>query len=477
MTPEEQDQENRTGFREIYFSLSFIALLAILLGAMFFVGLYPGRLATDTVGNIHNALNGTYSLIYPPFIEVFMGMLFVFDKSLYSIFFLQIFTYWAGVFFISWYFHKKSAWLPLLVFLVALFPYNIYLHSTLIKDVWLQETYILFFGLTAFAANKDRIDIILIFFVFLTGLTVILLRNNFVALILPIGLVISWLLLHPDRRGYFLRLSVLTILCSILLWGSGSLFNHTVTDGRQNKKIDNVARLAGYDLFGMSIASGHKGVTQNLGSEAKNKTTSAYYDNNILWVGMIGNEAKILLDELSFSKERKQEWKKEILNHPNLYLKHRFHVFSKLFDGTGQDHTTTLKRNKNLGPERFEKSLERIRIAEISPTFVWQTYEKYLKFYFLKARSNWWILVMSFSMGVAAITYTLRRKKYNQDLHLCMLMNICAWSYFGPYIFMLHHSEVRYVYPGLSLILFSVPFFVSFLMDTFFPLRNVSEVS
>lgn len=475
MTTEDQDQESRTGFREIYFSLSFIALLALLLGAMFFVGLYPGRLVTDTAGNIHNALNGTYSLIYPPFIEAFMGMLFVFDKSLFSIFFLQIFTYWAGVFFISRYFYKNSAWLVLLVFLIALFPYNIYLHSILIKDVWLQETYILFFGLTALAANKDRIDIILIFLVFLTGLTVILLRNNFVALILPIGLVISWLLLNRyTGKKYFLRLTVLSILCSILLWGAGSLFNHTVTDGRQKKKVDYFANLVGYDLFGMSITSGHKGVTQNLSSEAKNRSTSAYYDNNILWVGMIGNEAYILLDELLVSKESKQEWKKEILNQPRLYLKHRIHVFSKLFDGTGQDHTTMLKRNKNLWPEKFKKSLDRIKIAEISPTFVWQTYEKYLHSYFMKIRSNWWLLVLSFAIGIAAIVFILLGNKCNNDLSLCLLMNFCAWSYFGPYIFMLHHSEVRYVYPGLSLILFSVPFFVSYLRHTFSHLSNDS---
>jgi hypothetical protein len=469
MKLEEQNQTSKASFREVYFSSSFTATLAVLLGTMFFVGLYPGHLVTDTIANIHNALNGTYSLIYPPFIEASLGLLFVFDKSLFSIFFLQIFTYWAGVYLLSMYFYKKSIWLTLLVFLVALFPYNIHLHSTLIKDVWLQEIYILFFGITALIANRERFDNIFIFWIFLTGLTVILLRNVFVALILPIGLVISWLLLHPNRgMEYLVRLFGLTLLFSILLWGLGAFFNHSVTNGLQAKRVDNFARLAAYDLFGMSIAAGHKGVTHNLSPEAKEKSTRAYHGNNVFWPGTVGDEAVKFLLKLKLDPDIKHKWTNEILKNPGMYLKHRIHVFCKLFNGTGQKSTELLSRKKNLGSDRFAKSLERIKIDDISPTVVWQGYDKYIRYYFLKIRANWWILILSLSMGVAAVAYTLQKRRYNQDLSLCMLMNLCAWSYFGPYIFMIHHSEVRYVYPGLSLILFSVPFFISFIIHTFF---------
>lgn len=447
-----------------HFSLWINALLAAFFMLIFFIGLYPGRLVYDTAVNIHRALDGTYSLRHPPFIEAALRLLLSIDKSLFSIFFLQIVTYWTGVFLLSLYFRHKSNWFSLCVIIVAIFPYNIYLHSTIIKDVWIQSSYILFFGLVGTASNTNRLNFFLLSAILLSGMIIILLRNVFVALIPPIGLTISWLILrhHPCKR-YVLWISFLTILLSLFFGAVGNFFLVFVTDGKI-RNVDHFTRLAGMEVFSMSIRSGHKGVTSKLSDTAKKRTTKAYFGDNIFWKGTVGKEAIILLSKLRSSPEMKAQWKNEIKNRPKLYLFHRLHVFSKLFDGTGESHIRWLKRTKYLGPARLQSSLKRINISEIQPTIVWKVYVRYLTYYFNMIKSNWWLLFLSLIMGIISIIYIAKEKeKWNRDLSLCILMNLCAWSYFGPYLFMLGHAEVRYVYPGLSLILFSIPFFLSFL--------------
>jgi hypothetical protein len=81
--------------------------------------------------------------------------------------------------------------------------------------------------------------------------------------------------------------------------------------------------------------------------------------------------------------------------------------------------------------------------------------------YFSIVQSHWWILILSL-VGLAYVAIeTLVFGNVRNDLMLGGLMILAAWSYCLPYLVMLGHSEVRYVYPSNSLILSSIPFLIS----------------
>jgi hypothetical protein len=450
-----------------YFGPFFFIVLAIAIGMAFFIGLYPGRLVTDTIGNISAALEGRFTLIYPPIIELFFRLIFIFDKSLFTVFFLQIFIYWFSVSLFSIYFLlRNSRFLAFFTFLVALFPYNIYLHSTLIKDVWLQETYLLFFALVSLSSLRKP-SAYMATCLFLVGFAVVLLRNTFIALIPTICLSIVWIFLKENTsHKCYKKIIILTIMLAALVWGLGNAFLVFVTHG-EIRKIDNISQLATFDLLGISIRSDHQGVTKQLSKEAQNRLSQAYFGENVLWRGKIGDEAMDLRVLLRFSPDIKYQWLNEIRQHFFLYIQHRIHVFQKLFNGTGQSHTAGIKRNIHMGPKRFRNTLTHIEIESIDQTLVWEVYKYMVDWYFKLFKSNWWILSVSVSMMLICLTQILKNKNPDTSSIICVLMNLCAWSYFGPYILMLCHSEVRYVFPGLSLILFSFPFFVLFLKRSY----------
>lgn len=450
------------------YSFSIFVTILCLIAIALFVGLYPGRLVTDTAVNIYHALVGTYSLRFPPFVEAFLGMLFVFDKSLFSLFFLQIFTYWFGVFLLVRYFYKNSIFLSFLTICVALFPYNIYLHSTLIKDVWLQGGYIVFFGLISLAAHKDKVNATLVFIILFYALIVILLRNAFIPIIIPLSTAIAFVMLKASKKvlslKYFLHLIGSSIIICLMLWIVASTFNSVVTSGSAKTNSYYFGRLATYDLLGMSIRSEHSSVTSKLSPSAKDQISQAYFGMNLMWGNRLGKEATDLKNQLTRRPSTITVWLDFIKSNPTIYIQHRWHVFSKHFDGTGQPHASTLSRSLSLGPKAVHHELEKLNISRIQPTPIWVIYTKYIKGYFSILPATWWILFLSISMLVTGAIYTIKTKIYNRDLFICGLMNFAAWSYFGPYIFMLNHTEVRYVYPGLSLILFSSLFFLSFLI-------------
>jgi hypothetical protein len=445
--------------KQIEIKQSTVLFLFFTIGILFFVGVFPGRLVWDTAGNISTAITGEYTRIYPPFVQVVISLLLFIEKSLAPLFFLQVVAYWLSAYLIALYFFKKkSLILSFMVLIIALYPYNIAIHNVLIKDVWLQSSYLLFVGIICMMSRYNSINSLLFFLLIIVGDIIILTRSNFIALIPPISLAISWILLKKEYNlKYCILLFISTLTLTIFFLSFNNCFHNVITN---QKPVDFISRLAAVDLMGMSIRSEHNGVTTGLSKESKKKLNQEYYSIAI-FLSNIGQEAIKLRNELRKKDDVKKMWLDAIMENPKLYLSHRFHIFKKLYDGTGKSLITRLNRRLCIGPERLSAQMSTVKLQQIRPTAVWIFYEKYVREYFRIVKSHWWVLFLSFAIFFLSFYKIFIQKIYDNDLIIALLIILFSWSYSFPYIFMLHHPEVRYVFPSNSLILFAVPFFIS----------------
>jgi hypothetical protein len=360
----------------------------------------------------------------------------------------------------------------LLVLLVSLVPYNLYLHNDVIKDVATQAFFLLFIAVVCTIKKSETApgsglaaSLILVLF------AITLTRYNSIS-VLPC-LVAALLWVFGDRRLHgssarkkLLRWGTAIAIITVATGGVTRAIEETLNPGGfADIRSFTVGHLFRMDLLGMSIRSGHQGITAPLDDDAKAQLEKVYFTDQIFFNRQLDPAASILLDD----ETTRDVWREAVLASPGTYLAHRWYTFWKLFNGKGQKHTRYIKKDsgwpyfKELEPEYAERWGPPPRMAENA---IYVSWKRWVESYFRLFSNHVWLPILNL-VAILVLSISLAsRRRLNEAGAIALLMNMMAILYYAPYVLLVHHPEVRYVYPSNSMILFSAPFLIKWFMDT-----------
>lgn len=435
---------------------------------VFFLGLYPGKLYPDTAVNIYNALEDNFGAVFPAIIGATFQIILAFDPSLTTIFLTQVATYWLGVFLLIWAVLRMSEGngvIALALFLVALFPYCLNYQFLLLKDNWLLNSYLLFFGLFGLSMTVTGRRVLFIVAMALVAFNLILVRNAFLPLIIPLAMCLimvgnTRMPLRISVRWLLSTLAATAVLTAILSWGATAASDRLSEDRRMGTDYS-LAVQAARELIAMSVLDDHRGVTAGLSDRTKARLDRAYDTYWTWWASVVGTETKDLINELKDSPTVLQEWGDVVREHPLRYAKHRWTIFMVHFDASLRLNAFLINRKVPFSEARYQRIMQDVEIQQIENNGVWRAYALYIRAFFYIMPTMAWVPALSLLMLAWGCVRILKNRQIRHYEMMFMMMNIAAWSYMGPYLLMLSHAEARYVYPALCLVLFSIPYFLA----------------
>jgi hypothetical protein len=360
----------------------------------------------------------------------------------------------------------------LLVLLISLAPYNLYLHNDVIKDVATQAFLLLFVALVCTIKKRETapgsgLTVSLILVLFAITLT----RYNSISILPALAAALLWA--FGDRR---LRAS--SVRKQLLRWGAAIAIIAVATGG-VTRAIEETLNPGGFadvrsftvghlfrmDLLGMSIRSGHEGITAPLDDDARAQLEKVYFTDQIFFNRQLDPAASILPDE----EATRGRWREAVLTSPGTYLAHRWCTYWKLFNGKGQKYTRYIRMDSGWP---YFKELEPEYAARWGPpphmarNAIYTSWKRWVESYFRLFSNHVWLPILNLAAILVLSISLASRRKLNEAGAIAFLMNTTAFLYYAPYIVLVHHPEVRYVYPSNSMILFSAPFLIKWFMDT-----------
>ena len=258
----------------------FTAII-LFIAAVFCHVFYPGIWAHDSRAMLVSAALNNFFTTQPPFLQFILHVLLRLKLKMDVVFVLQTLLYWSAVFLMCIYFaRQRKPMLSLLTIGVALLPPNIYLHWVVIKDVGFQAMLLLFFGIFIHCKSRQGRSLILLIMLFLVALVIVLFRHNGFTVIPTIAcaMAILWIEKGPNRS--IKTIAAIICIASILAIGAASI-NRAIVAKESSISSEFLYRIAAKDLRGMSILSGHKGITKTLPENVKRRLSKAYFGNNL----------------------------------------------------------------------------------------------------------------------------------------------------------------------------------------------------
>lgn len=441
----------------------------------FFLGFYPGAMVNDTAGVLHSAIEGRTRASDPPIHVALFSALLVFDSGVAPMLFIHLAAYWFSVAVFSIFLWKSGWQYAVLLLIIALFPYNIYLHNVVVKDVLTLGCLLVFFAVAGLVLAKKGPKVGTLVLLLVAMVAVILMRENAITTLPALALstfVLARLRLVPEKRDDLIVGSSHVYLKGMLvIFGIGlfALFSSTAINGLM--KPDRKPQynyfeqfLFPYDLIGMSVQDGHEGSTEALSEAEKLELERTYYGDQIFW----GIKLPPISEKYPDGAVPATEWLREVKIRPRAFLEHRWQTFSKLFDGSGQKPTRYVNRLagwnyfKSISPEKADKWWpQQSAINDLVHSSWRQVVEKYFHIF----PSQTFIPIINVIMIMFLGFMFIRDRALSSEGTMAALMNITAFSYYAPFFLVLHHPEVRYVYPSNVLILFSFPFFIAWIVQ------------
>jgi len=451
-------------------SVLIVVLICLALFALFYLSFYPGGMVRDTAKVITAAINGEFKTNDPPIHVLLFSALLKFDDGVAPMLFLQLLSYWLAVAVFCILLLRRGWHYVALMLAIALYPYNIHLHNLALKDVLLLGCLLIYFALAyiVLLQQKPRLGICVV--LFLVMIAAFMLRENAITMLPALAISTAvvtrnyWIdMLSNVAKSSQFRYAITLLAATSAIGAMAFIFNFSVDSYlRYSEKSDyNFFEkfLAPYDLMGMSIQEGHTGITKILSESEKIELERVYYGRQIFFKAQLGKVDRTFPP----AGERVGIWIDAIRNNPRAYLKHRWQTFSKLFDGTGESSTSRL--NRNAGWRSLEITSPKYAkrwwpIGWKPDAWMYQPWRNTIEAYFKVIPSHLFVPVLNLMMMVVLSIVFIKKSTLGQEGTLAMLMNLTAFFYYAPFFFVIHHPEVRYVYPSISIILFAIPFFL-----------------
>jgi len=387
--------------------------------------------------------------------------------------FMQLAGYFTAIFLLSYFFFKIGKRIfAFFILLLAWHPYNIFLQGMVIKDVALMVLWINIFALSLHSTliRHKSIRFIILLVNIALMLTGILIRDNSFTAAPPL----LFLILYGydadliNSRSFTARTFMFLftiILAFFFMKGLNSLLLPSDIGNRNYKKSYFVHQLCKYDLIGMSVLNGHKGVTAVLDEKDRHEIEYYYDTLPIYWYWKNAKyiEGKLFKKGFDFLSA----WKKSVIQDPFLYMRHRFYIFMKTFGGNPFYHLMWVRQ---AAQGEFRNMLT---INGKSPdlfytpkthedNFVFHTISAYVEQNFVWVGSSFIYALLGILMLVHGF-YILHIKKYlSPMINMIKYLNFAALLYYIPYLLFISQPETRYVYPAIVLIILSIPFYLAF---------------
>lgn len=450
--------------------LAGISLILLLSIFVLFYGFYPGGLCSDTVSMIHHGITSNFTNNDPPVLQLLAGLGYSIYPNQSPLLLTQLAGYFLGIFFLSFYFFKiRKRMMAIVMILISWFPYNIFLHAMVVKDIALLVVWLNIFALsinsTIIREKRFRLFLLIINIVLIL-FGVLVRDNSFTATPALLFLVLygydtEQLKIKSRPVKAVIAFSSL-FLAFFLMQGINGLFLSGKKGARDYKKSYFTEQVCKYDLVGMSVLLSHNGITSMLNKKEQDHIEDLYNISPIYWtvkkdIQFIGKDLDIF-----------EEWKKTVLHHPLLYINHRFHIFRKTFGDEAfsqlmwvrQAQAGVIKKDMlsfdGALPDKFYTPRSHIN------NIIYRTVRSYLEWYFNRFGSAFPFALLGILMMLHGIYIVYVKKENIPAVKIIYLINFSAFLYYVPYLFLVHQAETRYVYPSIVLIILTMPFYFTF---------------
>ncbi len=453
-------------------------IIYILLFSFHFWLLYPGYFVYwDDQYVMFKSIEKNYVNNFPVIIQFTLSVLNnLFGYKSFYVFFINILSWYTGLFLINISLHKKYKSKKILLLLLISFLANIFfMNTTHNKDVtailifWLVLSIILF--LNTFKIKNKIILFIIYFFISILITISLLWRHTMIVSIYPIFIFFTYLILNNKYKIFNLKYIVSFVLI-MLIFAISLIFLYKFTPYLwiKNSKYllsANVESRPSYHLFmlqiaGIStIANDTNLINKNYYYEGKtfDNLKEVYYSDPInadLYKGSNG-----IIIKLYEIKNLKLLWIKSIIKHPISYIKHIYNYITKIF---------TLKTpilDKNKIQEKSDIFGMAYKYDNNGITFNNSKERIYIFLYKYLPEINIIIFIItSMIIFITTLAIIIIKKEYkNKILILSFSTSFSAVSTAIIVGFFTPLPLYRYIYPVIPITIFSLIIFITFLYD------------
>jgi hypothetical protein len=439
-----------------------VTSIFILYAIALYIAYYPGYMVNDTQNIIMRAASGDYSGLQPVFLIALASLLLPFGAGVGAMYFLQFLAFIVGIGGLIFVLAGKNKPVSCMLILLCVTPYILTLLPFILKDTLILLLFLCYFAIYYFllSANKNLLGVGALT---LISVFILLSRYNAISTAPIMALAISYL--FYNKKAFHLVKFLLSAAALLLLMiGSYLVIDQGIKHVVVFRGESAIGFLKGYDLVGISIQSGHKGVTGQLSEKLKRQLEKEYYGTQIFW----GNKRKYS-PPVNWVEHDTNKWVSQILKHPIAYLKHRTQTFAKLFDGTGQA-PPSYKRNiwHAFKKHNYQPGLAYADSAAakyLANNFLFLKFRK-INDIFRKYPATYILPIFNVIILFVLFFLLYFKKIITNEGIIAIVMNSIAVFYYTPFYFFLHHPEIRYVYPSNCLILFSLPFALTYFIET-----------
>jgi hypothetical protein len=404
----------------------------------------PGLYTIDSIVQLGQARTGQYSDWHPPMMAGVWSFLIFLTGSFSSLFWAQLCLYSAGLMLWAYAFWNTRLWGALIGLVVLSWsPFLLNFAGVVWKDVEMAFSLLVAFGIVAIAHIRGRswaiISIFALpFIVYATGA-----RHNALPAALPLFFMMIWFSCEIPRSWRICMSVVGTIAAAAAVFGTVYWISYDYLGAKKQYPGQYIAL---YDLAGLSVRTN----TDLIPTEAKAKDFSMerlvaaykpfagdflFYEPPVLQTSRDPNTIAAV----------RRVWLSEILEHPVVYLTHRWDLFRSLL------------RIGESGPffafvdaADSDKALR--SIGEIGEKLPWSSVASALlgsMFTFANEHTpffmGWfWAISLLAVTLVAGFLTACSRQKPLARMSLCL--SCSGILYMLPYFFVVPTSDFRYLY-------------------------------
>lgn len=406
---------------------TIIFIVTMFLFFFCFYVFYPGWMSPDSMAQYTDAKSGVYSDWHPVFMAWWWSVLLHVWDGPQPVLIQNLLFYWGAWFLLGLWVDRRLKWFGILVPLIGLWPGISYVLGQIWKDVWFAVP--MFFSWALLLNIKDSgnspswIDRILLIvsLVFSIGVK----PNGITAL--PF-VVYYWMLLEKRwGQRFHIRIVARTLAVSIAIVLIPSFIYSFLEIG----KAHGFQYTQTYDILAISVGTGKNLLPEYLNDKLNENEidyTKLYFigGNNLFFYNSIGNIGSYNDKHLS---ELNDAWIKSILNHPFIYLEHRFNNFLSLMR-IGYRVAASTVAHPVVVDNDFGISIKPNSMSK----WLSHTPEKYPLMYF-----PWIYLVVTAIAGIISF-------RKSSGFHEFALISASSISFMAPHFFIAPASDYRYLY-------------------------------
>ncbi len=302
------------------FSITFIGLIGFHIFLFF-----PGLMSVDSISIYSEALKNSYSLHHPPFMGFTWHYLDKIHKGPALMFLFNMGLLWSAIYLLSFKIFKDK-YIRSFCLLIPFVPHFLVYSGWVWKDIIFTYGYALisvYLALKTIKKEQLNLNHLICIFLALIYFTEVKYQARF---ILPI--VLFWAL-QNYFKGKMVKSIIGTVLIHILVMGMIGKLDSMLIKNKEDTRNHSWQCVKIFDLAGMGIHSKKILMPRCLWKKKNITIDDVKRKYELAW------EPLVIYDDSPFRKAETEEdrrklletWKKAVMDYPQEYIKHRFHIW------------------------------------------------------------------------------------------------------------------------------------------------------